>query len=215
MLLTTPSKVLGLAGITPSSGALTHATLAIAQTLPVIEGLLETALVRQTWRDYFNYHGRPYRDDRRTLPALRLAHRYLVGSVVLRESEEGAPLVGAAGQVVASDEYLLNTEQGILTLLQPRPHGYATLSVLYTAGFTVGEDDVLQNIPDWLEKAGIIGALYILNSQPSQPANRRQATVATVMRELRRQLYTALAPNFRQRPVLIEAPAGTEAITDG
>lgn len=205
MRLATPEKVLAVMGVTESASTLQAASHALDLSFPVLEEVLDTRLAAATVIDYFDYRG-PTSSLNFEGFSLRLTRGFVDQySVTVMHSADGSPLgEDNAGVELATKYYRLDAEAGVIHVRQPIMSGLGVLSVSYESGFSESSD-----IPDTLQQIAVTGALLVLNTHPSSPANRQQKTVTNVSSSLFGHLKVAAQSIPRPR-MSVSFPSSTE-----
>jgi len=164
MRLATPEAVLNVLGIQISSGSLATAGAALDATFALVETALDTDLPSNSRTDYFDLTRYEKVD-----PILRLSCGFVSkdDALVVRQTESGSPLVGSFGTVIPDTEYTVDYERGTVSLIGSYYAGKKSLSVAYTAGFAVEDDEVtLAGIPDGLKQGGLMRAVTFMLTNP-------------------------------------------------
>jgi hypothetical protein len=170
MRLATPEDVLAVLNIGVSTGSLASAAAALDATLSDLERKLDTKLSLQEQTDYFLV---PARASVRTL---RLSNSFISEDteLVLRY-HEGGP--SSTGYTIASTDYLVDTELGMVKLLSPVA-APTTLSVAYSSGFSE-RSGVALDAPAALTEAHATLACAFLQMNPANVAKDKAKSMGT------------------------------------
>jgi len=174
-----------LGSIGCSDSGVMESALEGATTL--IESIIRTSLKAQDRIDYYDYSIGRY--DTFKPFNLWLSQGFVDGIAKVYTSEYPIRSI-ADGTLVASDQIILDTRTGKLTVLEEPDQGYSTLAVKYSAGFEDGSSD----IPDWLREAAISAAVYIVRTQTDTPskdkADRSKALVGIIYSQINEYVLT-------------------------
>ena len=198
MRLATDTAVVSLLGVADSDGTKATAQAALDATGPAIAEKLGTALLSATYTDFFSYRISPYRRTF-TPVVLRLAAGFVdKDTFVARQSTDGAPLSSAGGGAAIDPAlYILDAEQGTVTLLDDVMEGTQTVVFSYDAGFAKG--DPLKGLPDWLTQAGALAAAKLVHANPANAANRKVSIMKDIQSVLLGEVSLLLNPHIRLR----------------
>ncbi len=175
MRAATAEEVLEVVGLHGTTGSRASAGAALSNTYALLESFLETQLAEGEAVDYFSVSTF---DFTKGVVRLRLTNRFVTG-VVVRASSDGTRLMSTtAGEIVDDADIQVDTEAGIVTVYGGFTTGPRRLSVSYAFGGAVTDDTVA--VPGWVKDAAVSLAVVYLNTYPSNPGNRKQATVGTV-----------------------------------
>lgn len=203
MRLASAENVLLSMGIGSNDGSLDRAGRALDLSYPIIESVLETTFVEGSYTDYFTVG--------LSSSQFRLSHLFIdPDTLVVRQSATTDPLFDETeGDLVASSEYFLNPDKGVLTFRSVPAEGEHRISVSYDCGLPKDSayQDTLKS-PYWLQETAIAMAILALNTQPSTPATRKDRAGASITSLLFNLAGRLLTPHTRPR-LCVEFPART------
>lgn len=168
MRLATASAVLGVTGTQISTGSTDNANAALDATFPVIESALETQLVRARRTDFFDVGRRGT-----SYPILRLECGFV--------SKDEPIVVTYKGAVLADTDYEVEHIHGLVNLLGTYAHGNRSITVTYSYGFEVAEEDTAQlvGVDPALRAVGISMATSFIMLNPASVAKEKARYTAT------------------------------------
>jgi hypothetical protein len=188
-------------GVGSNAGSLDSAGRALDLSFPIIENVLETKLQAGSITDFF--------DTTTTSKQFRLSNILVdVDSVIVRVGDAGTLFTSEDGTVVAASEYFLSPEKGLLDFRNAPIAGHHRLSVTYDYGLGV-KDGVLV-APYWLQEVAIAMAIFVLNTHPSSPANRKEKTVTNVGAALYSLASSLLNSRCRPRLTVVQPSRSVE-----
>jgi len=198
MKLASAEQVVEAMGVVGNSGSWANASRALELSYPIVENVLETTLLPEHRTDYF--------DATKSERSFRLTNMFVdSGSLVVRRSLNGDQLLNPNdGELLTVADYALSADKGILNFRQDQPTGEYQISVEYDSGLPISDyDEEMLDAPQWLRECGIAMAVYILNTLPSSPANRKEKSVVSVTTELRALASQFINPRMRPRMTVV------------
>ncbi len=196
MRLATAEDVVAVAGLSTSPGVLASATAMLNVSYPILLSLLETDLVAKSNIDSFN-------TLENGVYNYRLGNSFIDRdsvAVYVAEASANPYLALAAENKVATTDYTLDVDRGVLIFQSLAYYGANSLVVIYDSGFPADVDDPdLLKVPFILKQIAIQAAVLCLNIYPSTPANRKDKTVRDVQRALYGFLSSSCQPYVRPR----------------
>lgn len=199
MRIVRADRLIASMGVSPSVAATANAESALEMATSALEALLDTPLSRATRTDFYNIDCL----SRKIYPTLSLTGGFVDdASVILKSSANSLPLKTAAdGEVITPNDYIIKNKEGLINLLYSTYCGVSALSVTYTSGFAsdIADPDVLIGVPTWMENAAITAATMVLNSHPSNQANKKSGLTTIMLKQLEALLYRTISPYFRTR----------------